>query len=78
MCADEETEVSYTFDECTGFCHKMASIREVCRYTDEEGTVRSSGPTADHFSVVDSDICCANSSTDPGLLLACLSPGFLT
>ena len=56
----------------------MASIGEVCRYTDEASTVRSAGPTEEETQVVDSDICCANSSTDSSLLLACVSPEFLT
>ena len=56
ICADEIIGDSiFAYDECSLACSKTDAIGEVCRYTDMDNSVRSSGITMDFTNNVDRD-----------------------
>lgn len=56
ICADEIIGDSiFAYDECSLACSKTDAIGEVCRYTDMDNSVRSSGITMDFTNTVDRD-----------------------
>ena len=44
ICGDEIIgDTTYSYNDCEFTCQKTENVGEICRYTDEEKTIRSTG-----------------------------------
>ena len=72
ICGDEIIGgTTYSYDDCEFTCQKTENVGEVCRYTDDEKTIISTGIQTAVETDVDKSECCNNAGIDVGLQIAC-------